>query len=314
MSLFQRLNAINKRPAPPSPKSGKPPVLLPGGREMANKFGRYLLLEDCLPGSFPFPENNTASLLTNLRLIPGVGPVNEERLRKQGLTSIGDLCKHPRWGRRARRLMELIGEGRVRELQALGAKDWDWLSYFMPEDLAFLDIETTGLWFSQPLFLIGILYYRDGHLFINQFFARHYREEKAVLAAADETLKNFKIIVSYNGKRFDVPYICGRSVEHRLFYNYPHHQLDMLYHARRHFAGKLPNCRLLTLEEHLLDFRREGDIPGHLIPETYHRFVQRQDAGIIEPVIGHNRLDLIAMARLFSLVGDTVEQVEQSFA
>jgi hypothetical protein len=63
-------------------------------------------------------------------------------------------------------------------------------------------------------------------------------------------------------------------------------------------ADSLPDCRLVTLEEHLLDMRREGDIPGHLIPAVYHRFAQKQEAGLIQPVIEHNKLDLLAMAKL----------------
>lgn len=119
----------------------------------------------------------------------------------------------------------------------------------------------------------------------------------------------FKVVVTYNGKRFDIPYISGRSVEHRLFYSYPHHQVDLLYHARRQFSGILPNCRLITLEEHILNFQRDGDIPGYLIPETYHRFTQKQDPGLIRPVLDHNRLDLLAMARLFRLVEQNGDQV-----
>jgi uncharacterized protein YprB with RNaseH-like and TPR domain len=30
-----------------------------------------------------------------------------------------------------------------------------------------------------------------------------------------------------------------------------------------------------------------------LIPETYHRFAQKQEAGLIQPVLEHNKLDLL---------------------
>jgi uncharacterized protein YprB with RNaseH-like and TPR domain len=304
LSLFQRLNEIKKNstvdqgPAHQSPR----PVLLPEGREIASGFGQCVLLEDSETGDFPFPRGLPGELLSNLKLLRGVGPFHEARLREQGVTTVSDLAGHPRWGQQARHVLTLVDKRRVKELQKLGARDWEWLSYYGPEDTVFLDIETTGLWASQPLFLIGLLYYRKGKLWFNQFFARHYREEKAVLAAAHEMLQDFKIIVTFNGKRFDVPYITGRSVEHRLFYNYPHHQVDLLYHARRRYSGTLPDCRLVTLEEHLLNFRREGDIPGYLIPETYHRFAQRQDIELIRPILEHNRLDLLAMARLFEVV------------
>jgi uncharacterized protein YprB with RNaseH-like and TPR domain len=303
MSLFERLNKVKSRPAEPTarPRSTRL-ASLPGGRETSSRFGQFVLLEDSCAETFPFPQDCLKSIENNLRLIRGIGPCLEEKLRGQGLTRICDLIEHPRWGNYARFVHNLILERHVPELRSLGARDWELLSYFTPEDLVFLDIETTGLWASQPLFLIGLLYYRDDQIIIKQYFARHYSEEKAVLAAANELLQQFKVVVSYNGKRFDVPYITGRSVEHRLFFSYPHHQVDMLYHARRRFKGKLPDCRLITLEEQLLNFEREDDIPGFLIPETYHRFVQRQDVNLVQPIIDHNRLDLLAMARMFNIV------------
>jgi len=117
-----------------------------------------------------------------------------------------------------------------------------------------------------------------------------------------EAVKDFKVVVTYNGKRFDIPFMAERSIEHRLFYSYSHHQVDLLYHARRQLRNSLPNCRLTTLEEHILDFRREDDIPGYLIPETYHRFTQKQDPDLVQPILEHNRMDLLAMARLLSLL------------
>ncbi|MFZ5649968.1 MAG: ribonuclease H-like domain-containing protein [Bacillota bacterium] len=194
----------------------------------------------------------------------------------------------------------------MKEICGLGACDRDILCRFTPGDVVFLDIESTGLWPGQPLFLIGLLFSDGENLVIRQLFARHYREERAVLEAADRCLKSFGVIVTFNGKRFDMPYIEGRSVEHRLFYRYHQFQVDLLYHARRRYSSTLPDCRLATLEEHLLKFSREGDIPGHLIPETYHRFIRTRDPGLMLPVINHNKLDLLAMARLFHLVESTI--------
>lgn len=303
MSLFQRLNDIKNRTPDQTAELKQPsPVLLPEGQEISSKFGKCVMLEEATPGTFHFPGDDPGDLLFNLKLIKGIGPVTETRLHEQGIANVSDLLEHPRWGNHARYIKNLIEQQRVKELQLMGAKDRELLSYFDPEDILFLDIETTGLWASQPLFLVGLLYHRKGKLLVNQYFARHYREEKAVLAAANELIQDFKVVVSFNGKRFDIPYILGRSVEHRLFYSYPHHQVDLLYHARRQYSDIIPNCRLTTLEEHILDFRRQGDIPGYLIPETYHRFTQKQDASLIQPVLEHNKLDLLAMVKLFKLI------------
>ncbi len=264
MNLFDRLNNVKeKKQAPKATPKINTPTPIPRGKKICSPMGECILLEENYPGKFCFPEK-TALIKGNLKLLRGVGVVNEDKLKQQ---------------------------------------DWEILSFFRPEDIVFLDIESTGLWASQPLFLVGVLYLSNsGHLVAEQYFARHYREEKAVLEAVNRVLKKFKVIVTYNGKRFDLPYITGRAVAHRLFYHYDHFHVDLLYHARKHLKQHLPDCRLMTLEEYLLGFKREGDIPGYLIPETYHRFVKTSDTALVEPILEHNRLDLVAMARLFHLV------------
>ncbi len=304
MSLFDRLNKVKekKQQQPETRPEVEVPTPLPGGRQVCSPMGSCILLEEGYPGTFSFPAYKDGGVQGNLRLVRGVGPVNEQKLKQQGYHSIEQLAGHARWGEYAGQVLGLLKDGKVHELKALGAEDWEILSFFKPEDVVFLDIESTGLWASQPLFLVGLLYCRSGTLVAEQYFARHYREEKAVLEAVDRVMKKYKVVVTYNGKRFDLPYMSGRSVAHRLFYSYDHFHVDLLFHARKHLKHQLPDCRLMTLEEYLMDFKREGDIPGYLIPETYHRFVKTADSTLVEPILEHNRLDLVAMARLFHLV------------
>ncbi|MFZ5644631.1 MAG: ribonuclease H-like domain-containing protein [Bacillota bacterium] len=309
MSIFERLNSLkNKRNEAPAKNDtvSPPSAQIPGGREITSPLGTCLLFESCFEGSCYFPWKTEQHITQNLKLIRGIGPVIEERLKREGLNSLEKLLEHPRWGSQALLVKKLIAEREIMKIRSMGASDHELLCFFKPQDIVFLDIESTGLWPGQPLFLVGLLFINGGNMVVQQFFARHYREEKPLLEAVHKVLKPFKVIVTFNGKRFDIPYIEGRSVEHRLFYRYHHFQVDLLYHARRHFSTELPNCRLVTLEENLLEFHREGDIPGYLIPETYHRFVRTRDPELILPVIEHNRLDLVAMARLFHLVEDTI--------
>jgi tetratricopeptide (TPR) repeat protein len=55
-------------------------------------------------------------------------------------------------------------------------------------------------------------------------------------------------------------------------------------------------CRLGTLERVLCGVRRVGDVPGMEIPSRYFRFLRSGDARPLEPVLEHNRLDLISLA------------------
>lgn len=299
---MQRLSAIEKRKESIGPSSSKEPTKGLGGREMRSALGSYYLIERYYPNQMTFPVVDKTALLTNLRLVRGIGPVTECCLRREGCHDLRKLLEFPQWRDEAVKVLGLINEGKVGKLKLLGAGDFELLAYFEPEDLVFLDIESTGLWASQPLFLVGILYLEKGQLILKQFLARRLHEEKALLEAVLRELDAFRVIVTYNGKKFDVPYIEGRSVEHRFFYKFRHHHLDLLYHARRHFKDRFPDCRLVTLEEHFLGVKREGDIPGYLIPRVYHRFTRTQDPRLIKDVLHHNALDLLTLAKILHIV------------
>lgn len=175
------------------------------------------------------------------------------------------------------------------------------------DGLVFLDIESTGLQPRQPLFLIGLLFRHDGRYKLRQYLARHPGEEKALLSDIAEVLQSFEAVVTYNGKNFDIPYIETRMVKYNLTYCLPQFHLDLLWFARRHYRQHLPNCRLSTLEEHVLDMRRIDDIPGSCIPEAYNRFVETQDPRKMLGILEHNALDLISLRKLLFLAGQRRE-------
>jgi uncharacterized protein YprB with RNaseH-like and TPR domain len=180
----------------------------------------------------------------------------------------------------------------VREVRRLGCE---------PEDALFLDVETCGL-ANCPLFLVGTLSMQDGELRVAQFFARDYAEEPSLLIHLAEVMSGYRMLVTFNGRTFDLPYMRDRMVLHRIDHIFEQEHFDLLPHARRLWRGKLPDCRLQTLEEHLCGRRRYGDVPGHVIPELYHLFVRTGNAAPLEGVFHHNALDLITMAELLPRV------------
>jgi uncharacterized protein YprB with RNaseH-like and TPR domain len=181
------------------------------------------------------------------------------------------------------------------------------LSGIAVEDLLFVDIETTGLSSSQPLFLIGALSLTE-EAPLDLFLARDYPEERAALAAYHE-LAHGKTLVTFNGKSFDWPYIEGRSKSYRLNFKRPPAHLDLLHHARRQWKHSLPNCKLQTLELYLCGRTRVDDVPGSQIPRTYHEFVATHAASgrgahLMAPILHHNALDILTMAELLCIAGE----------
>ncbi len=190
----------------------------------------------------------------------------------------------------------------------------------------FLDLETTGLsgGAGTIAFLVGCGYFDLGAFQVRQFLLASHSAERALLAAVAEFFEDAELIVTYNGKTFDLPVMETRWLFHRMhppLDGVPH--FDMLHPARRLWrsrgsvgrnlssAGSAGSavasafdvddedpscCRLSTLERILFGVERVGDVPGLEIPGRFFTYVRTGDPRPLEPVLEHNRLDLVSLA------------------
>ena len=163
-----------------------------------------------------------------------------------------------------------------------------------PAGALFVDAETTGL-SGGMVFLLGLMRIGGGDVRITQVFARDYREEPALLSRWIGALEAAGLLVSFNGKSFDLPMLRDRLAFHGLESPPEPPHLDLLHHARRRWRDVLPDCRLQTLEWRVSGRRRAGDIPGEEIPGVYHHFVRTGDVRDIFSVFHHNALDLVTL-------------------
>jgi uncharacterized protein YprB with RNaseH-like and TPR domain len=170
-----------------------------------------------------------------------------------------------------------------------------------PDGLAVVDLETTGL-AGVPLFLVGVLSLGPGGARIDQHFARRPEEEKALLEGVLRQLCRFEGLVTFNGERFDLPFLDARMARHRLPRVLPAGHLDLLPPARTRWGLALPDCRLVTLEDRVLGRPRQEDVPGSAVPALYARFHRTGDWAAVTPILRHNALDLLATAELLPLL------------
>ncbi|MAF27176.1 MAG: hypothetical protein CME07_04855 [Gemmatimonadetes bacterium] len=174
------------------------------------------------------------------------------------------------------------------------------------EDLVVLDLETAGLW-GNPLFLVGLLLVENGRAVTLQLLAPDYAREGAVIRAASALLAERRVLVTFNGKSFDAPFLRERGGFHGVgdVIAAQMNHLDLLHPARRRYRDELPDCRLQTLERHVTGLHRAGDIPGDEIPAVYHEYVRTGDAELLVPVLHHGRLDVVTTLRLLTnLLGE----------
>jgi uncharacterized protein YprB with RNaseH-like and TPR domain len=164
----------------------------------------------------------------------------------------------------------------------------------------FIDLETTGLAGGTGTvpFLIGLGYFENDSFKIVQFFLNDLAAEVKMLQEVQRLCeeKKFALIVSYNGKGFDLPLLETRFALNRLRFpleELPH--LDFLFSARQLWKHKYESCRLYNLAlEHLRADRAE-DIPSEEIPWRYFQYLRNQDFSLIEPIIYHNQEDIMSL-------------------
>ena len=183
----------------------------------------------------------------------------------------------------------------------------------LPDQLLYLDTETTGLAGGTGTypFLVGVGFFEDGSFVVEQYFMRDLDEEPALLAALQALLPRFKGLVTYNGRAFDVSLLETRFVLARRPWPDVLWHLDLLPAARRLWASRLSDCRLVTVEAHALGLRREDDVPGSLIPALYFEYLRRRNPGMLPKLFAHNRQDLLSLVALAGWVSRALIEPEQ---
>lgn len=174
-----------------------------------------------------------------------------------------------------------------------------------PRALLYVDTETTGLAGGTGTvpFLVGAAYFDEGTLVLEQLLLRQLGEEAPILERFSALVSRASGLVSYNGKSFDLPLLRTRLVLSRLppLPDKPH--VDLVHLARRVHGKRLGACKLTTVEDKVLGFVREGDIPGGEVVQRFRHFLRTGDEGALVAVVDHNAWDIVALASLLGLYG-----------
>ena len=167
-----------------------------------------------------------------------------------------------------------------------------------------LDTETTGLagGTGTYVFLIGLASVDDTTFTVEQLLLRRLSAEGQLLALLRERLAGARHLVTFNGRRFDWPLLEARFVLTRLRPLAFDLHTDLIYPARRLWHRVLGTHRLSALEADVLGAPRKGDIAGWDIPRTYIEYLRSADRNALEPILAHNRSDLLALIVLHATV------------
>jgi len=201
------------------------------------------------------------------------GLLSRERVhRLDGPAATGTLCLLP-------------------EVCGLAAPEW-----------VYIDTETTGLsgGVGNLAFMVGVgRYTTAGALDIKQFVLGSFAAEQDMLRVLLDWLGPRTVLVSYNGKSFDLPLLTARLGMHRLadhLGGLP--QLDLMYNVRRAYRRHWPDCRLQTAEQRLLSLHRLDDLPGAEAPAAWRAWLEQGAVSPMSGVLAHNFQDVASLALL----------------
>ena len=183
-----------------------------------------------------------------------------------------------------------------------------------PRRALFLDIETTGLsgGTGTVAFLVGLAWWEAGPascaLVLEQILVRALGEEAPMLEHVRARIEGASMLVTFNGKAFDLPLLRTRFVMARLAPPAEPPHLDLLHVARRvhrERAKTVPQaCRLTALERDVLGFERVDDVISADIGAHYMHFLHTGDGRGLLGVVEHNAWDVVAMAALVGVYGE----------
>ncbi len=194
--------------------------------------------------------------------------------------------------------------------EALQLPDRVALDFLRAEDksrLLFFDLESTGLGSAEQVypFLIGYAAPQGQGADLTTLFAATPAGEEDILRAFITAAQN-SILVSFNGKSFDLPLIMRRAAKYNLKHNLaalPH--VDLFHLIRRIYPEK--PARLIDAETRLLGFTRAGDLGGAEVAQAYFELVRFENTALKEKILNHNQWDVLTLISLMRRVAAAFE-------
>ena len=229
--------------------------------------------------------------------IPGVGKSLEKRIWAQGIHTWEEFLEMEDRISIPSTRKAIICEGIKKSSERLAAKDYyffsqclhsaeHWRTYpLFSDSVAFVDIETTGL--SQRRDRITVIGIYDGRE------SKTYVKDINLDDIVDE-LSKYRLLVSFNGARFDIPFIKSEFPE----IEFKQLHIDLVYPLRRiGYKGGLKNI------EKILGISRSEDTEGMTGFDAVRLWKQyeRGDKDALAKIIKYNKEDIVNLKTILEL-------------
>jgi len=189
---------------------------------------------------------------------------------------------------------------------------WDF--YFAGLRIGVLDIETTGLSADRNKFILGGLYNSQTNE-MHQVFAESRAEEADALKEFIAELRKLDVVVTYNGRNFDMPFLKKRLAKAIEEGRYPNngdedileglYDLDLFLVVQGHSPIKkfVPNLRQKTVENYMgLWETRTDEISGAESVDLFNHYEKTKDPDAETKILLHNSDDVRQLTKLTKII------------
>lgn len=176
------------------------------------------------------------------------------------------------------------------------------------EDTLAFDTETSGLSNGSAsfIFMLGLGYFEEDEYIVDQLILPDLADEPAFLRQAELIFSRFPILLSYNGRSFDIPMLQSRLRFH-MFPDFTKTiaHTDLLLQARRYWKTNLGSVRLSNIEHYVLHLERgDEEVPGYMAPEQYLAYLSDGNAEHVADVSYHNQIDVVSLSAFLLYLND----------
>lgn len=171
---------------------------------------------------------------------------------------------------------------------------------FPDKRICFFDIETTGLSrHKSMIYLIGLCYYENNTCYSTLYFNDDGLSEHLLLSSLNEYIKDFDIVITFNGDSFDIPFVIERSKINHLSLSFDNiASVDMFKLAKKYKKYlNLPNLKQKTIEL-FMGINREDIYDGGKLINVYMDYLNTHSDELYELLILHNYEDILGMVKL----------------
>ncbi len=173
-----------------------------------------------------------------------------------------------------------------------------------PDEVLFFDIETTGLSADKnQVYMIGVLQQSGDEWKLTQWLSDTPESEGGLLDAFFGCLENFKVLVSFNGDTFDIPFLLKRCHVWNREYGFDSVTSVDIYKLARPYKNilGLENCKQKSIES-FLGIDREDIYSGGELINIYIQYLYLKDDSFAELLLLHNADDIKGMPKILSIL------------